>query len=644
MDTMPAGPASAGAPSAGRSRLAGSRAVRRLTGGGWAGVGRAGAGRAGAGRAVCDGKLERPAHPHPEARTDDDLHRAPSSAPTLAREGPGAWHVGTEPSRSDGHADHAGRHTHEEPGAVSDDQRDGHRQRPASAGGRAASESAGEARDGHGHGDHLDRLEGAVSNTVGLDLDPLADDELIRRLDRLRRPIARLTAERARITAELERRRVAASKEPSARQSARRDLRRQLADRANSTPAATKRDADAGRIADQHPRTGASFADGSLSADHVRLIGETLQALPPERRALAESQLLELAPAMDPTRFGKRARELLAREAPDSSDRAARDQHRQRRVRSYDTPDGGFAFSGLLYGDMAETARTALDAFRRPDTPGEHRSPEQRSADAFEQLCAASLRVGEAPARHGVRPQVIITVPADQLALGDRGVARFGSGQPTTLRQLRTLIADCTWSRVLLAPDSTPIEASKTVRTVPAGLWRILVARDAGCTWPGCDAPPTWCDVAHGAKAFTDGGQLSPSNAALLCRRHHRRFDRGGWRIDIRGSTVAYHRDGDGPQRGHTPDGSTMPTAHRSSTASTPLRGDATAPEPDRPGPAAPVGGSGIGRHPPPGEQARGHASQGRAVRRGPVAPGSSAPAREAEQQSLQLPPALADP
>ena len=393
----------------------------------------------------------------------------------------------------------------------------------------------------------FERLDEAVDDAIGLDLDVLSDDGLTRRLDRLHRPIARLGAERARLTAELERRRVAATGEPAARQAARREVRRQLAQRANTTPAATKRDADAGRIADQHPLTGASFADGDLSADHVRLIGETLSALEPDRRAEVEVQLLAVAQRTNPTQFGKHARAILVREAPASSDVTARRQHRLRRVRTYDTPDGGFAFSGLLYGDMAESARVAFDAFRRPDTPDEHRSPEQRSADAFEQLCAAALRVGEAPTRHGVRPHVIISMTVDDLALGDGGAARLGSGQPATLRQLRTLLADCSWSRVVLRPDSTPIEASKTVRTVPAGLWRVLVTRDAGCTWPGCDAPPNWCDVAHGAVAFSDDGQLSPGNAALLCRRHHRRFDLGGWRIVIEGDTVGYHREGDGP-------------------------------------------------------------------------------------------------
>lgn len=531
----------------------------------------------------------------PWTRGRDASGSRPELLPVLAREQRGAWSAGDDQPRQ------------ERPAADDDDLT---RQRP---------ERDTEDAD-------FDRLDEAVGEAIGSDLDAFPDEHLTRRLDRLQRPIARLTAERARLTAELERRRVAAADEPAARQAARRDLRRQLAQRANSTPAATKRDADAGRIAEQHPRTGASFADGDLSAEHVRLIGETLSAVEPDRRDEIEARLLALAQRTNPTQFGTHARDLLAREAPSASDRAALHQHRRRRVRTYDTPDGGFAFSGLLYGDMAETARVALDAFRRPDTPDEHRSPEQRSADAFEQLCAASLRVGEAPTRHGVRPHVIISMTVDELTLGDRGVARFGSGQPATLRQLRTLLADCTWSRVVLGPDSTPIEASTTVRTVPAGLWRALVTRDGGCTWPGCDAPPNWCDVAHGAVAFSDDGQLSPGNAALLCRRHHRRFDLGAWRIVIEGDRVGYHREQEDLERAP----SALPSA-----AGEDARGGAgpawSKPPPDAREPRA------RGR---PGDRT-GQESQ----TEGASPPGGAAAARDdGKQIVLPLPPPMDDP
>ncbi|MFU8841397.1 MAG: DUF222 domain-containing protein [Nitriliruptoraceae bacterium] len=395
----------------------------------------------------------------------------------------------------------------------------------------------------------LDRLDGVITEVVGADLAVFDGPALLGRVDRLHRAVSRLSAERARIVAELERRCTRPIDDPGPRDRARRRLRNDVAERTNATPSATKLDAQAGQAATCYPSTGAAFAAGEISASHVRLIAETLDAMvDDDQRDAAEQQLLTVARRVNPTVLGRHARELLARQAPLAADAAERRRQESRRVTAYDTPDGGFAFSGLLYGTAAESARVALDAFRTADAPGEHRTPEQRGADAFEQLCTTALRAGTAGTQHGVRPHVIITVTTDQLELGADGIARLGSGQPVLLDDLRHLLADCSWSRVVLAPDGTPLEASESVRTVPSGLWRALLARDGGCTWPGCDAPSSWCDVAHGHTPFERGGRLAPDNATLLCRRHHRHVDRGGYRIVVAGDRVRFEApDGAAP-------------------------------------------------------------------------------------------------
>jgi hypothetical protein len=383
----------------------------------------------------------------------------------------------------------------------------------------------------------------SASRVATIDTDALTQDELEQLLDGMRRPLTQLEAARARMFADLEQRAVQRSSHHRIA-GARDEQRRRNAERHRLSRSQAKRAAEAGRAATDHAATGTAFRQGDLGADHARIIGDVLSRISAERRAAVEARLLTLAANRDPVAFGRAARELLAREAPADAAKAERRQHLRRSVKMADTADGGFFFSGLLYGAAAESARTAIHAFRLPDTPGEHRSPEQRNADAFEQLCEAALRAGTAPTQHGVRPHVVVIVEEGELGR-DFGTARFAqSGQPTTTSSLRHVLTDCSVSRLVRDAAGTPIEASESVRTVPAGLWRALLVRDGGCTWPGCDAPPSWCDVAHGQIPFRRGGVLSPANAALLCRRHHRRFDSTEVSLVIEGDQVTYrHRD-----------------------------------------------------------------------------------------------------
>ncbi len=391
-----------------------------------------------------------------------------------------------------------------------------------------------------------DGLIAAIDRLCAIDVDALTDAALRDHLAGLRQPLARLTALRASWSATLESRTVA-NAPPQARGAAQQEARREVADAQQLTASEAKRAVEAGRAAQRHPDTGRAFLAGELSPDHVRVIDELLDAVDDDGRERFEQRLLELARDRDATRFGREARTLLAALSLEGTAATERRKRGRRRLRATDTPDGGFAFSGLLYGTAAETARVALAAFRLPDTPGEHRTPEQRAADGFEQLCAAALRTGDAPTQHGVRPEVLVIFDAEQLARHQRtdgpGVGSFGrSGEPVTTDEIGHLLDDCRLLRIVCDAERTPIEVSEAVRTVPAGLWRALQFRDGGCTWPGCTAPAAWCDVAHGHTPFAQEGRLALDNAALLCRRHHRRFDHGPWRMTVEAGTVTYHR------------------------------------------------------------------------------------------------------
>jgi len=154
---------------------------------------------------------------------------------------------------------------------------------------------------------------------------------------------------------------------------------------------------------------------------------------------------------------------------------------------------------------LAESA--ALDS---ADT----RTPAQCRADALVEICRRYGQDGGS--RRG--PQVLITIPWDTLHAG-RGVVDTETG-PISGPTARRLCCDATVSRVLLDPESVPVEMGRATRVVPASLRRLLELRDGGCTHRGCGMPARFCD-AHHRKHWAEGGTTDPANLRLLCSRHH---------------------------------------------------------------------------------------------------------------------------
>jgi len=59
-----------------------------------------------------------------------------------------------------------------------------------------------------------------------------------------------------------------------------------------------------------------------------------------------------------------------------------------------------------------------------------------------------------------------------------------------------------------------------------------LIARDGGCSFPGCAHPPQWCDRHH-VQAWIEGGRTDLNNLTLLCRYHHTHFVGHGWTCQL---------------------------------------------------------------------------------------------------------------
>jgi hypothetical protein len=384
-------------------------------------------------------------------------------------------------------------------------------------------------------------LERAVDALHLLPLEATSDWALRGLLTWVNIPDRRLAAFRTRLVAEVEARAVAAA--PAGRQqAARHATRRALQQQLGASPSEVKRAAETGRLLHEAPGVAEAFDAGGLSPAAAGIVVDGLRHIPHERRAEVEADLLPIAREGDLAALRRAVTRAISRE----DHRSLVDRERRRRARRScritEAEDDALVVHARLYGADKETVRTALDAYARFDGSDDRRTSDQRLADGLVQLCLVALRAGEAPTQHGVRPHVSVLVDAETLQR-QTGLVETAMSGPLPIESLFWLFQDCSMTRIVLDPDRVPTEIGQATRTPSTALWRAVVARDRGCTWQGCDAPPAWCQVAHGMIPWHLSGKLKLSDAALLCHRHHRLFDQGGWRMVIRGAEVTYVRD-----------------------------------------------------------------------------------------------------
>ncbi|WP_229872606.1 HNH endonuclease signature motif containing protein [Promicromonospora soli] len=90
---------------------------------------------------------------------------------------------------------------------------------------------------------------------------------------------------------------------------------------------------------------------------------------------------------------------------------------------------------------------------------------------------------------------------------------------------LRRLACDCAVTRIVFGADGAVLDVGRAQRTVTGQMRRAVIARDQHCVYPGCDQPPSRCEVHHAVTHWANGGQTSVANSALLCWHHHQLVD-----------------------------------------------------------------------------------------------------------------------
>jgi hypothetical protein len=274
-----------------------------------------------------------------------------------------------------------------------------------------------------------------------------------------------------------------------------------------------------------------------LSADHLRLLAScrcdtTLEAYVRDERLLIEHALTLTA---DDFSEVVQAWRVLA--DPDGSAGQRRHDAQTARVHLSRTLDGWWVLSGLLPPEEGEHLHVALEAGVNRRLRAAHdgdpavvgRPVASWRAEALVDLAAQSMR----------------RQPSDQ-SVPDR--YRIGLlVRPEDLGQApSTALCDSSVYRLVVGAKSETLDVGRSTPVWPVGLRRAITARDGGCVFPGCDRPPSWCDVHH-CRPWSEGGDTCLDNGALLCRMHHTFAHRDGWTVIIpaaRGTPEVHRPDG----------------------------------------------------------------------------------------------------
>jgi hypothetical protein len=299
----------------------------------------------------------------------------------------------------------------------------------------------------------------------------------------------------------------------------------------HASPSAATRDVHLARdLADWLPATRAAMADGGLSPEHAQVIASLKTAISIDALTAAEPHLVEWAAKSTPKELRGVVAHVRHSYAPTKMVRDEAEDYVARRLDASTTIHGIGVGSFTLHPHGHETVMTAIHAASRP-VADDDRSPAQRRADALITIAELALNSGQLPVTGGVKPHVTITTTLDSLA-GEPGspAAEYTFGGVTSSEWARRVSCDAEIARVVFGPRGEILDSGRATRTFTAAQTRAITARDRHCIWPGCDAPPGWCQVHH-RRHWADGGTTSVDNAVLLCGRHHDRIHAHGHRI-----------------------------------------------------------------------------------------------------------------
>lgn len=339
------------------------------------------------------------------------------------------------------------------------------------------------------------------------------------------------------------------------------------------------------------PGATAALAVGDISPAHANVIARESaqlirQGVAPEVLKLIEDEAIAHAEFHTPAQVANKVRSCIAMFAPEQFEAAAVEEKSTRRVSCYPNANGMATIVAFLPAADAQTIMLAIDRlahktngaakeklrafqeksgyrmransnspfpsdsesstatnnantngsadFNLTDFSADLMDPmDAHRADAMTAIAALFLETNEDQVMNHGRPITVnltIDLPT-LLGLSENPGQLSGYGAiPATVA--RELAADGKWRKFITDPTTgNLLDFGRESYLPPQVLRDFLLARDKTCRFPGCRRSGVKGEIDH-VIPWEEGGETSPKNLGLLCKRHHQLKTHGGWKLE----------------------------------------------------------------------------------------------------------------
>ncbi|BBY27386.1 hypothetical protein MSEDJ_14820 [Mycolicibacterium sediminis] len=325
------------------------------------------------------------------------------------------------------------------------------------------------------------------------------------------------------------------------------------------------------------PAVAAAQAVGAITAEHVKILRDAMSRMPawvdtPTRDQI-EVDLVRIAVTVGPKDLKDAAEMrlfLLDQDGPEPDDTEPQ-QSRGVEI-GPQGPDGTRTMSGQLSPEAAAVLEPLMAKYAAPGmcnpadpdpctsgTPsqaqidGDHRTRAQRQHDALIVIGRIALMSGDLGRLNGLPVSVIIRTTLQDLE-SSAGVGVTGGGTTVPIKDVVRMGAHAHhYLAVFDKASGSALELFRARRVASPAQRIMLIARDGGCTKPGCPVGAYGCQVHHAVTDWAQGGNTNVDEMALACGADNRLVGEGGWTTTITDRGDVEWQPPPDLDNGHTP-------------------------------------------------------------------------------------------